>query len=221
MPRLSVIALALIVGLAIWYHNKYNAASTVQDEPVIQKVDGTVEPEIKAAVTSLSPSATSSPTFEKKTELCGFFETKGSNLSLSDLRTSFDKIYGPPVSEVINWENTHLITPSGEKLRLRLVRVSDQQTGRAELQLFGVDKEDLPLPKRIPKADQFDPSRETIRKYKSMGRIEHTQKEMVISWPQDTTLRLQIEDGKIVDLSGSKGLERINCSQGKCSCLRP
>jgi hypothetical protein len=145
--------------------------------------------------------------------------------SLSELQTSLQSTFGELTATTSDWKNVHLTLPNGERRRLHIEVIADGEEGvRKELQYYGVDGEDLPVPMSLPPEQAANPTDAFVAGLLSEGQVTLEEEAHHGSYAAEAEIYYAERDGFLsefeINFQGKRvRCENINKPLGACRCF--
>ncbi len=147
------------------------------------------------------------------------------DLNFHSLQDSLRGELGDLLATDIDWQNVHFTLPNGEKRRLRIEIEGTGEEGSARvLKLYGVDKEDLPIPIPLTEAQSKNPSTEYIASIENQGQVTLREAASHGVFSKGADLFYTERNGFLSDLEISYEGKGVKCqdlqsSHGNCNCF--
>jgi hypothetical protein len=146
--------------------------------------------------------------------------------SLSDMNRELTSALGGAGPREFGWMNAHVRDREGRETRLRIVGESTPDGKEAlKFQVFALDEEGLPLPRRIPKEHAQHPSPEIVRQYMPSGSsLKFLEKGYGLNFADGAQARVIEAQGRVKDLEITSAQHILKCNETvtaglSCACL--
>lgn len=111
-------------------------------------------------------------------------------------------------------ENWHIRRPDGREERLMLLT----EGSRREVRLFGVDAENLPVPKPLDAKIAVNPSAETLEALKLPGDVVYHQTQETLKFRDGTSAKVERVNDRVHDVQIFLKDQTLSCRDLECQC---
>ncbi|WP_415063127.1 hypothetical protein [Bdellovibrio sp.] len=239
MNRRNLVVLLIMGSIAaavLFSRSGPPVETSASDEIRAEVPQATPEQSAKTSSAQDAQAAESSMT-TAKTSLANHLRELGACLSIhntlrDDKENNFESVVASVRSELgdleadsLDWKNTHVVLPSGEKRRLRLeIEGTGEQSTIRRLKYYGVDADDLPVPLPLSKEQSINPSDTFLASLEKEGRITLQEEARRGLFAGGAEVYHVERDGVLSEFEISYQGKSFKCSdlessQGRCQCF--
>lgn len=239
MNRRSLVLLLLmgsIAGAVLFLRSGPPVETSAVDEIRAEPPEIQMKETGKASAAKDALAAESSVT-TSKISLANHLGALGTCLSIhntlgDDKDNNFESVVASVRSELgdlevdsLDWKNTHITLPSGERRRLRLeIEGTGEQSTIRRLKYYGVDSDDLPVPLPLSKEQSINPTDTFLSSLEKEGRITLQEEARRGLFSSGAEVYHVEKDGVLSEFEISYQGKSFKCSdlatsQGRCQCF--
>lgn len=234
---LVLIVGAALIGVALYFFG-HMKSFPVPEETAAETVPAAAPSATPAAVNVTAPTPQPTPSPEGPLPRLGpHLREIGDCLHISNslnddaelnfqaLQDSLRGELGDLIANDLDWQNVHVTLPNGEKRRLRLeVEGTGEESSGRRLKMYGVDKEDLPVPMPLDEKESMNPSPEFVAGLENQGKVTLREEARRGVYSKGADLYYTERNGALSDLELSYQGKSVKCqdlqsTHGNCNCF--